>query len=275
MIRPGLVSITFRSLSSKEVIDLVIQGKLEAIEWGGDIHVPHGDIKTAREVGKMTVGSGLTVSAYGSYYRVGHPESALGKSTPANDSDRSVSFDEVLETAVELGAPKIRVWAGTQGTDTADERYFEQVVKDSERIADLAASAGVRIAYEYHGNTLTDTDDAAQRLLDTVNCKIDTLNMLLSYWQPRRLGNLQGDLAGIAAVTPWLSDIHVFSWHPESGDRLALADRTHDWLACLQQLQRVQGDRFALLEFVQDDEPANFLQDAKTVKAWLNTLTSL
>lgn len=264
MILSGLVSITFRQLSPEQLLDLMVQAGLKAIEWGGDVHVPHGDSAEAHRVGKMTTERGLTVSAYGSYYRVGHPESAV-------DADgKPAIFEAIVETAAALGAPKIRVWAGNQGTDKASPAYFEQVVQDSQRIAAIGQSAGIQIAYEYHGNTLTDSDDAARHLLDAVN--LDATNLdpaILSYWQPRRLGTLENDLAGISAVQPWLSDVHVFSWHPKSGDRLPLAERATDWQRYLQRLNQIPGDRFALLEFVQDDEPDNFLRDAATLKRWL------
>ncbi len=261
MIRSGLVSITFRQLSPEALLDLVAQAELEAIEWGGDIHVPHGALEQARHVGKATLDRGLTVSAYGSYYRVGHPESAVDATgTP-------VPFEAIVETATLLGAPKIRVWAGNQGTDKADSAYFEKVVHDSRRIAAIGRSAGIQIAYEYHGNTLTDTDLAAKQLLEAVDHPA-----VVSFWQPRKQGTLENDLAGISAVQPWLSDIHVFSWHAKTGERLLLADRADDWRHYLDQIRQVPGDRFALIEFVRDDDPENFLRDATVLKHWLQKI---
>ena len=35
MLIPGLVSITFRPLSPREIVDLVAEAGLKAIEWGG------------------------------------------------------------------------------------------------------------------------------------------------------------------------------------------------------------------------------------------------
>ena len=145
MLYAGLVSITFRQLTPKQVIELVTKAQLQGIEWGGDIHVPHGDIPQAKVVRQMTIDANLAIAAYGSYYRSGHPETG--------------PFEAVLETAVELGASTIRVWAGNQGTDYPDTVYHNLVVKDTQRIADLAAEAGIEIAYEFHGNTLTDTND--------------------------------------------------------------------------------------------------------------------
>jgi len=70
MIFPGLVSITFRKLSPEQIIELVRKAGLSGIEWGGDIHVPHGDIARAKEVKSMTKEAGLRVAVYGSYYHL-------------------------------------------------------------------------------------------------------------------------------------------------------------------------------------------------------------
>ena len=48
--RTGLVSVTFRKLTPEKIIELVSEAGLNAIEWGGDVHVPHGDLKRAAEV---------------------------------------------------------------------------------------------------------------------------------------------------------------------------------------------------------------------------------
>src|SRR3954469_7051647 len=103
-LRTGLVSVTFRPLSPQHVVELVRQAKLDAIEWGGDIHVPHGDVAAAREVWTMTLDAGLAVAAYGSYYRAG-----------VSETD-GLPFARVLETAVQLAAPTIRVWAGSKAS---------------------------------------------------------------------------------------------------------------------------------------------------------------
>ena len=63
MLYGGLVSITFRQLQPREIITLVQKSGLKGIEWGGDVHVPHGNLHAAREVGHMTREAGLTVAA--------------------------------------------------------------------------------------------------------------------------------------------------------------------------------------------------------------------
>ena len=141
-ILPGLVSVTFRKLPPAEVINLVREANLKAIEWGGDIHVPHGDTARARDVRQHTEDSGLVVAAYGSYYRVGISEK------------EGLSFQSVLDTAVSLGAPLIRVWAGTKNSSDADEEHWKMIADESRLIADAAASANIVVAFEYHRRTI-------------------------------------------------------------------------------------------------------------------------
>jgi sugar phosphate isomerase/epimerase len=254
MIRSALVSITFRQLSPREIVDLVAQVGLDGVEWGGDVHVPHGNLSQAREVRYMTEDAGLQVSAYGSYYRVGHEEPCL--------------FEAVLDTAVALGTPTVRVWAGKQGSGSADQAYWDQVVQTSRRIADLAAEAGVTVAYEYHGNTLTDTNASAEKLLQDVahpNCK--------SYWQPPRGATIESCLEGLDAILPWLLHVHVFSWRErtEGGpvERLPLVAGEDAWAHFMERIASVGHECFAEIEFVQNDAPQSFVRDAATLLEWL------
>lgn len=251
MITPGLVSITFRQLSPAQIVDLVVQAQLDAIEWGGDVHVPHGDVQQAQAVRQMTLDAGLAVAAYGSYYRVGHDE-------------ESGPFAAVLASAAALGAPQIRVWAGRQGTATAGQDYFDLVVAESRRIAGEAAAAGIAIVYEFHANTLTDTNEAARRLLEAV----DHANVR-SYWQPPRGLSVDQNLAGLDAVAPWLAGLHVFNWHRTTFERLPLAEAAADWRRYLDKAEATGRDLFAGIEFVRNDDPDQFLADAAALKSWL------
>jgi len=251
MIRAGLVSVTFRQLAPHAIVALVALTDLEAVEWGGDVHVPHGDVAQARLVRQMCDDVGLTVAAYGSYYRVGHTD---------------VPFAAVLESAVALGAPTIRVWAGKVGSGQADNAYWARVVEDSRAIGDMAWQAGIAVAYEYHGNTLTDTNASALRLLKTV----DHPNVK-TYWQPSESATLEENLAGLNAILPWLVNVHVFSWRNVDGQhkRMPLSAKADDWAQYLAQVATTGRDHYAMIEFVKDDEPKNFLKDAKTLKEWL------
>jgi len=252
MILPGLVSITFRKLTPAEVVALVRKGGLKGIEWGGDVHVPHGDLVRAREVREMTLENGLATAAYGSYYRVGQSEGA------------GLAFERVLETAVELGAPTIRVWPGVAGSDVTDEDGRWKIIEDLRRIASLAAKAGVTITTEFHGGTLTDTNESASKLL----VEVDHANVFTG-WQPHN-GEETGEcVEGLREVLPRVSTIHVFHWWPTSSERHPLAVGAERWGSFWPLLRQAPGDRYALLEFVPGDEPAAFLRDAATLREWL------
>ena len=232
----GLVSVTFRQLTPAEIVSLAVDAGLAAVEWGGDVHVPVGDLRTARDVAARSADSGLAVEAYGSYYRA--------------DGD----FRPVLETALALEAPRIRVWAGAKGS--AEEPDRAAVVEDLREVAALANGDGVEIAVEYHANTLTDTIGSALALFEDVPA-------LKPYWQPPIGSTVEDALAAVPALDPVA--VHVFSW-ADDGTRLPLAARESLWRPVLAALP---PDRHALLEFVRDDSPEAFREDAATLRAWL------
>lgn len=246
MIYTGVVSVTFRKLSPKEIVELASKAGLDGIEWGGDVHVPHGDTACAREVYKMTNESGLKVASYGSYYRLG------GKKEGAQ------TFESVLETAVELKVPVIRVWAGNIASADADENWWQSVIEESFKIASLAQKENIKLAYEYHGNSLTDTSASALRLLKGVNH-----NNMRSYWQPLS-GDTNENINNIKDILPWLENIHVYNI--VSHEKRPLAEGKNEWLKYLSLVKELKEDRYAMLEFVMDNEPEQFLRDSATLK---------
>jgi sugar phosphate isomerase/epimerase len=250
MLRSGLVSISFRKLTSRQVVDLVAQAGLDGIEWGGDIHAPHGNVGVAREVAQMTRDAGLAVAAYGSYFNIG-PEETL-------------KFEQVVESAQALGAPLIRVWAGKKGPADADDAYRAACVKQSRAIAEMAAKAGIVVAYEFHRKTLTETNECAVWLLKEVGHP----NMK-SMWQPRVKDPVEVQLAGLEAVFPWLTNVHCFHWEAATNERLFLEQGAADWRRYLDRIKGAAGDRYVMIEFVKGDAPESFLRDARALKGWL------
>jgi 3-dehydroshikimate dehydratase len=259
MIRGGLVSITFRTLSPRAIIDLVTHADLAGIEWGGDVHVLHGEIRLAHEVARMTQEAGLLVAAYGSYNRVG-----------VSEAD-GLAFERVLEGAVALGAPTVRVWAGNRGSAEADQAYRAAVVDDARRIAVLAHAAGITVSFEYHRNTLTDTNASAHRLLEEVGHP-----NVRTYWQPPVAIPPAECLEGLDAVSGYLSNAHVFQWAATSAtaaaDRRPLAEGVEVWRQYLERIAATDRDHFAMIEFVRDDAPEQFLTDALVLSGWLAEL---
>src|SRR5690606_98075 len=118
----GLLSVTFRKLPPEEIVRIAAEAELDAIEWGGDVHVPHGDLDAADRAAQLTRDAGLVVRAYGSYYRLGV-------------EGQSFTFEDALHTAVRLGAPAIRVWAGNRGSEETSEEERARFTEDAHRPA--------------------------------------------------------------------------------------------------------------------------------------------
>lgn len=243
MYKLGLCSITFRQLSVEEIIKIVAEARLNGIEWGSDVHVPVGDLETAKNVKKLTEEAGLEVASYGAYYRVGQYDE--------NDE----SFEDVLATAAALGAPSIRIWAGSFGSDEADQSYREKVISETREIADLAEKEGILINFEYHGKTLTDTMESASQLME----EVDHPNVKI-YWQPAVSVPVDERLESIDKIYPWLTDVHVFQW--DVTKRLPLEEGREEWKKYLDRLGEENRERYLFLEFVKDNSVEQFMLDA-------------
>lgn len=250
MLHTGLVSVTFRELAPEEIIRLVEDAGLESIEWGGDIHVPHGDVKQAKLLAEQCANAGIALPSYGSYYRVGCGE------------DVSPPFEAVLETALALGTKAIRVWAGNKGTKDADEAWWQQVIEDGQRIADEASKHELCIDYEFHGNTLTDRWDMAVKLFNS----IDRPNVRSS-WQPPTGKPYVEQKESLPPILPYLGNVHVFHW--DNRTRLPLSEGTANWQYYLEQFRTTGREHYLMLEFVKDNDPEQFKQDAAVLKEWL------
>lgn len=239
----GLLSVTFRQLSVVDIIRLVSEAGLQAIEWGSDVHVPVGNFKTGAEVGRMTRAEGIEVASYGSYY-------SLGNST------RSEEFSNVLETAIQLQAPSIRVWAGNRGSDVINHEWRYKVVEDAKRIADLAQKQDIKIDFEYHKDTLTDCTESAIRLLQ----EIDRPNVRCN-WQTSDPGSYEESTSTLLAICPYLANVHVF--HSINGTRHDLSDGKNDWMRYISNIRQTGKSHYLMLEFVKGDTPDQFKKDAK------------
>jgi len=253
MLYSGLVSISFRPLDIEQIIALALKGGLSSVEWGGDVHVPHGDLRTARTVGRQTSEAGLRVSSYGTYYKAGHKQ--------------NFSFSAVLDTAAALGAPRIRIWAGEKGSAQAGLDYRRRVVDDALAIAGQAASFNIAVAFEYHGGTLTDTAASAVKLMGE-ELRHENIQ---TFWQPTWQASFEYSLESLRAIKKWLANVHCFAWNTQQR-RLALAAQESAWQAYLEIIKEVPGDRDVLLEFVEADDPDNLIRDAGVLNAWLKRI---
>lgn len=248
MIRSGLCSVTFRALEAEEIVDLAAQTGIEAIEWGADRHVAPGDFDRAREVNALCRSHGIAPASYGSYIRAGTPDACR-------------QFAVAVDTAGELGAGNIRVWAGEANLRDAGAAAFDAAAADLRHMAGLAATANVTVSVEYHRNTLTEEAEDARSLLDTAQH-----DNLFSYWQPVPGRGRARWLGELRVLEPHLGDLHVFHWiMTEAGqERRPLGEGIDDWRALIDQwtpAPRWPHPRTGYLEFVRGDEISQFKDD--------------
>lgn len=247
--KTGLVSVTFRQLEAKKIIELAKLAGLDGIEWGSDVHCPITDKEKAREIAGLMQENSLETISYGSYYKL----SADG------------SFDDILEIAMLLNAPNIRVWAGSINAEDCNEDYFNACVADAKAIAARAACHNITISFEYHGNSLTNTQSAAVKLLKAID-----MENVFSYWQPLANTTYEQNLDNINEFKALnkLKNIHMFHW--VNGDRLPLIKGEKLW----QEYLKLASDKAnaVLLEFVKDDSVEQFVEDAKILTKLAHTV---
>lgn len=255
--KPGLVSISFREISNEKIVELVSDAGLSGIEWGGDRHVPHGDIGIARRTRQSTLDAGLEVAAYGSYYRFDECFEDVTESGP--------EFDQVLDTASALGAPSIRVWAGRKDADALSDLESGRVVERAREIGEAAAKQSIRIDFEFHENTLTHTNESTACLLDRVNHP-----NVWTLWQPALQVGHAYRKSGLQSLVNRVSNIHC-NYFGENAwpDQLELSDGASEWADYLEVVRQSCRNRWILIEHVKDHSEENFRKDAATLKDWL------
>lgn len=254
-LRPGVCSVTLRALTVDAVARTARECQLDAIEWGGDVHVPPGDAVAARRARSASAAADLVVASYGSYLF------ALG--VPTLEEQHAV-----LDTTIAIGAPNVRVWAGF-GVDP-DRDEGRSVVAALARFCRFAADRDVSVSLEFHGGTPTATVGGTLTLIDAVGAP-----NLFSYWQPpywRAPTSPAADAAEIVALAARLSHLHVYEWSgPEQRQALAVGEAR--WRTVLERSGAIAGtwtgDRYAFLEFVADDAQDNLVRDAAALRAWL------
>lgn len=265
MIKLGLVSVTFRNKNVDEIIEIAKSADLEAIEWGGDIHVPPCNLKNAALVGRKTKDAGLECCSYGSYYRVG----AYGD----NFMD---FFKPVLETAKALSAMNIRVWAGEKGSEQTDIDTKKRIYEESYVLVEEAKKEGITVSYECHGGTLSDTLPSYMELLECVReiAKSNGKNSFAhAYFQPYASMSMFDVYEYLEKLNPYLKNIHVFNWRLIDGKihRLPMASGGEYWKDIFDKVRNM-SDRthYALMEFVKDDSDDQFSEDARLLRDFLN-----
>jgi len=206
---------------------------------------------------ELTREAGLEVASYGSYYRFDECAEGSQESGP--------EMAAVLKTAEALGAPAIRLWAGRTGPEDMPDREWEAIVDRARAFAEKAANRGMRIEFEFHENTLTETPHSTNRLLDAISHPA-----AWTLWQPP-LQTLPSDrLEGLRLVKARVSNLHCNFFAQDPWPEVhALAEGESEWKSYLNELDPAVG-RWVLIEHVKDHSVAQLAEDAGALRRWLS-----
>lgn len=257
----ALNTVTLRSKTPQEVVSILKDAGFDAVEWAGDAHVPPGDLEIAKSVKSICDTAGVTITSYGAYYQCDK-----GGSAEKGPFVFDLGAQAALDSAQTLGVSDIRVWAGRQASELASDNYRAEVAECMAQFCDQAKALGMRVHLEFHRNTITDTTASTLALFDAV-----ARDNLYSYWQPRHGSDVDENVADIEALGERLSNVHVFHWLlKEPGgfacDRRPLQEGVDRWKSYFAALEKLPGERYAMMEFVKDDTLEQFYEDAKVLQ---------
>ena len=247
----GLVSISFRSLAPKEILEAVKAAGLSCVEWGSDVHAPCTDPERIRQIAAMQNEYGISCSSYGTYFR-------LGVNPPEEIRD-------YIRAAKLLGTNLLRIWCGDKNDADMTEEERQRLICDGKAVAAIAEAEGVVICMECHNKTMTDCIEGAERLMSAVNS-----HAFQMYWQPNQFKSHACNCDYARRIRPYVKVVHVFHWI--NRDRFPLAEGAalwRDYLSCL------DGSLPLLLEFMPDNDPRSLSQEADSLRLILNGMGKL
>jgi sugar phosphate isomerase/epimerase len=243
----GLVSVSFRDRTPREILKATADAGLSCIEWGSDVHAPCGDLARLREIAALQKEYGIKCCSYGTYFR-------LGK-TPLAE------LEDYIRAAVFLGTDILRLWCGTKSGAEMIEAERDALVGECRAAAEIAGKHGVTLCMECHKKTFTERAQDAVWLMR----EIDSPHFRM-YWQPFQWQEAELNVQNAREIAPYAEHVHVFNWKADA--RLPLSLAAAEWRAYLAQLA---APRTLLLEFM----PNNTLEELAAEAATLKRITEV
>lgn len=224
--RLGLVSVSFRKHTVKEILEAMQATGLSFVEWGSDVHAPCDDIGKLREIAALQKEYGIKCVSYGTYFRLGE--------TPMEELERYIEAAKLLDTDI------LRLWCGRKsGADMTAEEKADMLCLCRQAAA-IAEQHGVTLCLECHQMTLTENPDDALWLMQAVNSPHFRM-----YWQPFQWQTPEENCINAAKIAPFAEHIHVF--YRRENQKMPLKEAIGEWQAYL---EKFSVPRALLLEFM-------------------------
>ncbi len=241
--KTGLVSVSFRDKTPREILEKMKQAGLFCIEWGSDVHcVP----EKAKEIFNLQKEYGIKCSSYGTYFRLGV--------TPIEE------LKQYIDAAKILGTNILRLWCGDKNSQDYSESEKEALFSQCRQAEKIARDSGVILCMECHNKTYTNKKESALELMQTVGSPHFKM-----YWQPNQYTSVQENIAYATLLSPYTEHIHVFNWKQK--EKFPLADAKDIWK---KYLDCFEGDRTLLLEFMPDGRIESLKTEADALREIIN-----
>ena len=227
--RLGLVSVSFRKHTPKEILEAMKASGLSCIEWGSDVHAPCKDEQGLLQIVKLQKEYGITCSSYGTYFRF--------LETPMEE------LEDYIAAAKTLGTDILRLWCGTKSGAQMTETERMTLLAQCKEAARIAQAEGVTLCMECHRNTFTERIEDALWLME----EVDSPHVRM-YWQPFQWQSVEKNVTYAERIAPYSLHLHVFQW--KGTERFSLQEGIDEWRAYL---SCFETPRTLLLEFMPDD----------------------
>lgn len=239
----GLVSVSFRQHSPKEILEVTRSAGLSCIEWGSDIHAPCHDTERLKEIAALQKEYGIVCSSYGTYFRLGE--------TPIEE------LETYIQAAKILGTDLLRLWCGVKSGKDMTKEERNALWDICRMAAKIAEANGVTLCLECHKGTFTESPDDAVWLMETVNSPHFRM-----YWQPFQWQNVDENIINAKKIAPYAEHIHVFNW---KGDKkFSLCEAEGEWRRYLCEFS---SPRTLLLEFMPNGTTEELCAEASALNS--------
>lgn len=222
----GLVSVSFRQHSPKEILEAARAAGLSCIEWGSDVHAPCHDTERLKEIAALQKEYGIVCSSYGTYFRFGE--------TPIEELEAYIQAAKILDTNI------LRLWCGVKSGKDMTKEERNALWDICRMAAKVAEASGVTLCLECHKKTFTENPDDAVRLMETLNSPHFRM-----YWQPFQWQEPKENVINAIKIANYAEHIHVFNW--KGSEKLPLADAVGEWQ---EYIKVFSTPRTLLLEFM-------------------------
>jgi len=238
----GMVSVTFIKQPIEEVFRIAKKAGIDGIEWSarGEHVINDENIDKIKQLSEQEK---IEIFSLGSYCYMSDPSECIG----------------VVEMAVRMTAPVIRIWAGKKSPQDCSKEEFAHIVENTRIMADYASKYNITLGFEYHRNSLTETAESAVSLITAIG-----RNNVKLYWQNSGRFSMEENLKNQRVITPYLAGIfHIQNDYGGKGNQL-LEEISEDMEYYFKPFMRTEHK--VLVEFVKGGLEENFYKDVEALR---------